>query len=109
MKEITNQEQFNQLINDTKPALIDFYADWCGPCQALLPTVERLANEHKNDINVVKVNVDKNQDLAAQFRVRSIPALFFIKGGKVVEALNGVQPESVLDEKIQQYTGVVNH
>lgn len=109
MKEITNQEQFNQLINDTKPALIDFYADWCGPCQALLPTVERLANEHKNDINVVKVNVDKNQELAAQFRVRSIPALFFIKDGKVVEALNGVQPESVLDEKIQQYTGVVNH
>lgn len=109
MKEITNQEQFNQLINDTKPALIDFYADWCGPCQALLPTVERLANEHKNDINVVKVNVDKNQELAAQFRVRSIPALFFIKGGKVVEALNGVQPESVLDGKIQQYTAVVNH
>jgi thioredoxin 1 len=109
MKEIFSKEDFQAIINDGKPTLVDFYADWCGPCQALLPALDRLAKQHKDNINIVKINVDKNQELVAQLSVRSIPALFFIKDGKVVESLNGAHPESVLDEKIHQYTGVVYH
>ena len=103
MKTIDKKEEFEQLLESKKPTLMDFYADWCGPCQALLPTIENLAEKHKSDFNIVKVNVDDNKELAGAFRVRSIPALFFIKDKEVVEALNGALPESVLEGKIQQH------
>ncbi len=106
MKELLKKEEFEQLLLSKKPILIDFYADWCGPCQALLPTIERLADKHAEDFNIVKVNVDDNKELAAAFKVRSIPALFFIKDSEVVESINGVQSESVLKGKIQQHLGV---
>lgn len=103
MKELLKKEDFEQLLESKKPTLIDFYADWCGPCQALLPTLEHLAEAHKDDFNIVKVNVDDNKELAGAFKVRSIPALFFIKDKTVVESLTGNQPASVLEGKIQQH------
>jgi len=104
MKEIKNVADFNNIIESGKPVLLDFYADWCGPCRALLPTVEKLAEKHADNFEIVKVNVDKNQELAQKFQVRSIPALFFIKNGKVQERLTGVQLESALEAKIQAYS-----
>ena len=104
MKEIKNLNEFKAMINEGKPALLDFYADWCGPCRILLPTVEKLAKKYDGDINIVKVNVDKNPELSQQFGVRSIPALFFIRDGKVQENLLGVQTEAVLESKIKSYT-----
>lgn len=103
MKEIKNVEEFKNIIDSGKPVLLDFYADWCGPCQALLPTIEKLAEKHNDHFEIAKVNVDTNRDLAQQFGVRSIPALFFIQDGKVVEQLSGVQSEHVLETKIQNY------
>ena len=103
MKAINNTADFNKLMNQDKPVLLDFYADWCGPCQALLPTVEKLAEKHKADFEIVKVNVDSNPELSRQFKVRSIPALFFIKDKMVVEQLNGVQMEAVLEAKIESH------
>jgi len=103
MREIKNVEDFKNITNTGKPVLLDFYADWCGPCQVLLPTIEKLANKHSENFEIVKVNVDKNRGLAQQFGVRSIPALFFIQDGKVEEQLTGVQMESVLENKIQKY------
>jgi thioredoxin len=104
MKTIQNETDYNQVINSSKPALLDFYADWCGPCRALLPTVEKLATEHESAINIAKINVDNNQELAAKFGVRSIPALFFIKDGEIKEHLSGVQSESDLRAKILKYS-----
>lgn len=104
MKKIENAADYNQVINSGKPALLDFYADWCGPCQTLLPTIEKLASEHEAAINVAKINVDNNQELAAKFGVRSIPALFFIKDGEIKEHLNGVQSESELRKLILKYS-----
>ncbi|WP_299526645.1 thioredoxin [uncultured Lutibacter sp.] len=88
-------------MEQDKPILLDFYADWCGPCQSLLPTVEKLAKEYDGNIEIQKVNVDKNSELSSKFGVRSIPALFFLKKGEVVDTLNGVVPEKVLIEKLE--------
>lgn len=102
MKEIKNTSEFTQLMEQQKPVLVDFYADWCGPCQSLLPIINNLAEEHKEDFEIVKVNVDQNPELAQKFQVRSIPALFFLKNGEVVDRLQGLQQKSIIENKIYQ-------
>ncbi len=103
MQAITKKEDYQNLVDSGKPILLDFYADWCGPCRVLLPTVEKLSEKHKDDFAIVKVNVDQNGELAQQFGVRSIPALFFVKDGEIQERLVGVQTEAALESKIQSY------
>ncbi len=102
MREIQNSNDFQEIIKGDKPVLLDFYADWCGPCQTLLPIVERLAIKHESDFVIAKINVDNNPELSQKFQVRSIPALFFIQDGEVKESLNGLRTEKELEEKIQQ-------
>ena len=101
MKTIENNNDYEKVINQEKPVLLDFYADWCGPCQSLLPTVEKLSEEYEGKVEIQKVNVDHNKDLAIKYGVRSIPALFFIKDTEIVDKLNGIVSESVLKEKIE--------
>lgn len=101
MKTVENSEDFNKLMSQDKPVLLDFYADWCGPCQSLLPTVEKLAKEYDGKIEIQKVNVDKNNELAAKFGVRSIPTLFLMKNSEVIESINGAVQEAVLREKLE--------
>lgn len=100
MKTVENNNDYVALIAQEKPILLDFYADWCGPCQALLPTVEKLSKEYEGKIEIQKVNVDKNQELASKFGVRNIPALFFIKDSEIVDRAIGIQPESSLRERL---------
>lgn len=78
--------------------LVDFYADWCGPCQNLSPTLDELEQKFDGKLSVLKVNVDDNQELAQEFGVRGIPALFFLKDGKVQSQLTGLQPLSELED-----------
>jgi len=101
MKTIENNSDYETLLKQDRPILLDFYADWCGPCQALLPTVEKLSKEYEGKVEIQKVNVDQNSELAKKFEVRSIPALFFLKDTKVIDKLNGVVPEAVLREKLE--------
>ena len=101
MKTVENNEDFKSLMDQDKPVLLDFYADWCGPCQSLLPTVEKLAKEYDGKIEIQKVNVDKNNELAAKFGVRSIPTLFLMKNSEVIESINGAVQETVLREKLE--------
>ena len=103
MKVINNKQDYQNLLKGDKPVLLDFYADWCGPCKILLPVVEQLAEKHKDDFAIAKVNVDQNKELAQEFGIRSIPALFFVKDGEVKESLLGVQTETALELKIQSY------
>lgn len=103
MKEIKNAAELNELINGETPVLLDFYASWCGPCQTLLPIVESLSEKHQDDFVIAKINIDENRDIAQQFQVRSIPALFFIQEQKIQEKLVGLQTKSVLDNKIHTY------
>ena len=103
MQEINNINDYTTIINGNKPVLLDFYADWCGPCQTLLPIIEGLATKHKSDFVIAKVNVDKNKELAQKFAVRSIPALFFIENKEIKEKLVGLQTTAALDQKIHTY------
>ena len=102
MREIKNVREHDELLESKKPILLDFYADWCGPCRALLPVVEELSEQYKDDFEIAKINVDSNPELASQYGVRSIPSLFFIENQQVSENLLGVQTKAVLESKIQE-------
>jgi len=101
MKAIQSNTQFNDLVNSGKPFVLDFYADWCGPCRTLLPTVEKLADEYEGEVEILKVNVDEQKELASVFQVRSIPSIFFVKGNTITDKLKGLTTESNLRTKIE--------
>lgn len=108
MKEIKNTQELNFLINQDKPILLDFYADWCGPCKSLSPRIEKLDKKLGEEVNIAKINVDNNKAIAAHFKVRSIPSLFFIQNGKVVDQLFGLQTEAVLESKLEEMLSKVS-
>ena len=88
-----NKDNFNEIVNVEKKVLVDFYADWCGPCRMLSPIVDEIASE-RDDIVVAKVNVDDEPELAQQFGVISIPTLVVLNGGKVVNQASGARPKA---------------
>jgi thioredoxin 1 len=93
---VESSEQFHQLLSDHEVALVDYYADWCGPCQMMEPTIEELADE--TDVAVLKLDIEAHQDLASEAGVRSIPTIQFLVDGEEAERLVGVQEkENMLD------------
>ena len=93
----------NSVLESDKLTVIDFWAEWCGPCRAIGPVIEELSKEYNGRVNVGKVNVDHNPNLSVQYGITSIPAILFVKGGKVVDKQIGAVPKSVLDKKIQSH------
>lgn len=92
-----NSSNFNEVVlNSDKPVLIDFWATWCVPCQMQSPIIDELSEELEDSVVFAKVNVDENPDLTEQFEVMSIPALIFIKDGKVVDRRVGLTPKETL-------------
>ncbi|KQC32104.1 thioredoxin [Nonlabens sp. YIK11] len=94
--------KFSEIIADDVPVLVDFYATWCGPCQTMMPVLEQLKKDLGENVKIIKVDVDKNQPLAAQFNVRGVPAFMIFKNGKQVWRGSGVQPISELKHQIQK-------
>jgi thioredoxin 1 len=88
-----NKNNFEEIKSSSKPVLLDFYADWCGPCRMVSPIIDEIANE-RDDIVVGKVNVDDEEELAGKFGVFSIPTLVVIKDGKVVSQESGAKPKA---------------
>lgn len=86
------------------PVIVDFWATWCGPCKTLGPALEKVVREARGAVRMVKVDVDKNQDLAAQLRIQSVPTVYAFKGGRPVDAFTGAQPESQLKSFVQRLT-----
>ena len=101
--EFTDANFQTEVLDSDKLSVIDFWAEWCGPCRAIGPVVEELAKEYDGRINVGKVNVDQNPNLSVNYGITSIPAILFIKGGQVVDKQIGAVPKSVLDKKIQAH------
>lgn len=99
--EFTDDNFQATVLDSDKVAMVDFWAEWCGPCKMVGPLVDELAQEYSEQANIGKVNVDHNQGVAAQYGVRNIPTILFIKGGEVVDKQVGAVPKSVLEEKLK--------
>lgn len=95
-----NKSEFEAIVKEGGVVFVDFYADWCGPCKMLGPDIEKLADAYDGKAKVVKINVDKEQSLAMDFSVSSIPALFVIKDGTIVDKAAGFRPFPALSQMI---------
>ena len=92
---------FDETLKSDKPILVDFWAEWCGPCKMIGPVVEELAGDYEGKAIVAKINVDENPQVTARFGVRSIPTLLVFKNGQIVDKQVGAVPKSVLASKLQ--------
>jgi thioredoxin 1 len=97
---ITDSNFEAEVLQNNKLNVLDFWAEWCGPCKALGPTIDALATEYEGRVNIGKVNTDENAELSVKFGITSIPCVIFIKDGKVVHKQVGVVPKAALESKI---------
>lgn len=96
--------KFQNLINSEKPVVVDFYADWCGPCKEMPPILKEVKNDLKNSVRIIKVNVDKNPFIATKFQIRSIPTVLIFKHGKVIWTGVGVRTAGEIKAVIRKHS-----
>src|SRR5256885_12168381 len=98
-----NDGEFDtEVLKSNVPVLVDFYADWCGPCHAIAPTVEALSNEFEGKVKFVKVDVDANQEVASRYEIMSIPTIMLFENGRVEDSIVGAYPASVYKQHIER-------
>ncbi|MCI0622708.1 MAG: thioredoxin [Acidobacteria bacterium] len=100
-REFTDSSFTMEVLGSDQPVLVDFWAAWCGPCHAVGPTIEELAEQYEGTVKVGKLNIDENPQTASGFGIRSIPAVLLFKDGKLVETLIGVQPKERYQQALQ--------
>ena len=91
---------FEELVNSGKPLVLDFWAEWCGPCRMVAPIIDELATEYEGRVTIGKMDVDNNNDVVAQFGIRNIPTVLFFKDGQVVDKQVGAAPKATFVAKI---------
>lgn len=100
---VTDQNFDEQVTKGKGLILVDFWAEWCGPCRMIAPILEELAAEYEGQVTVAKLNVDENREASSRFGIRSIPTILFFKDGTQVEQLIGALPKSAIKAKVQQH------
>lgn len=98
--EITDAN-FDEIVKGDKPVVVDFWAEWCGPCRMVGPIIDELSSEYEGKITIGKVDVDNNNDVVGQFGIRTIPTILFFKGGEVVDKHVGAASKSLIEEKVK--------
>ena len=96
-------ENFNEIINGDKPVLVDFFATWCGPCQAMAPIIESLGKSLQGQARLLKIDIDKNKTVANQYQIQSVPTFIIFKKGQILWRYSGVMDKSALEQQIKQY------
>ena len=104
---VTDAEFEEKVLGSEVPAIVDFWAPWCGPCRMVAPTLDKLAVEYEDKLLVAKVNTDENPEWAQKFGVQGIPTMLFVSGGKVVHRQVGALPEMMLREVVEQFIEVI--
>lgn len=102
VKNVTDANFKEAVLKSSKPVLVDFWAEWCGPCKAVAPVVDELATDYLGKVTVCKVNIDDNPETPAQFGIRSIPTLLVFKNGKVVDQIVGAVPKDIIASALQK-------
>ena len=100
--ELTDQNFEAEVVQSDRPAIVDFWAEWCAPCRQIAPIIKDLAEQYGDRINVVKVDVDSNPNTASRYGVRSIPTVLAISGGQVVEQLVGARPKAAFEDMVKK-------
>ena len=103
--EITDSNFETTVLNSDQVAMLDFWAEWCGPCKVIAPIVEELATQYDGQAIIGKVDVDNNAEVAMKYGIRNIPTVLFIKNGQVVDKQVGAVPKNVLESKLKQHMG----
>ena len=98
--DVTEQTFEQEVLQSEKPVLVDFWAEWCGPCHAVAPVLDKIAEERQGELRLVKVNIDENQNLAVKYGIQSIPAMVLFKGGEPAAAAIGAQPKGALEKAL---------
>ena len=98
--DVTEATWEEEVVRSDKPVLVDFWAEWCGPCHAVSPVLERIADERKGEIKLVKVNIDEEQGLASRYGIASIPTMILFESGEPKAAAIGAQPKSALERSL---------
>jgi thioredoxin 1 len=105
IKHVTDATFDEEVLASDKPVLVDFWAEWCGPCRMIAPSLEAIAAQHPEDITIVKLNIDENPETAARYGVMSIPTLNVYKGGEVAKTIVGAKPKAALERDLSDFIG----
>ena len=100
--EVTDDNFETEIVKSDIPVMVDFWAEWCGPCKMVGPVVEELSKEYAGKVKIGKMDVDQNRETPAKFGIRSIPTLILFKGGEVAQTIVGAQPKSYIEEELKK-------
>ena len=102
-KTVTDATFATDVLQSDKPVLVDFWAEWCGPCKMVAPVLEEIAGEHAEKLNVVKINIDENPNAARDYQIMSIPTMAVFQGGQLVKSIIGAKPKAAILRELEAY------